>query len=181
MAKSADGQAIHCTKAGCGSAGWSKMIAAISYVQARGGIFAADPHTGGAQCVLDTIDGQPINGINEIAADGHGGLYFGTIDLDAVLAGRTPGAGQLFHFAADSAVSCVYPQVGFANGMALSADGSTLYLNESFDGTYAFDVAPGGGLSNRRRILVKPDCDGMALDCEGNACACDHANSVWRR
>ena len=134
----------------------------------QGGIFAADPDTGVVQCVLDTIDGQPINGINEMAADGRGGLYFGTIDLDAVLAAQTPGAGQLFHLSANGTVSCVYPHVGFANGMVLSADGSTLYLNESFDGTYAFNVAPEGGLSNRRRILVKPDCDGMALDCEGN-------------
>lgn len=134
----------------------------------QGGIFAADPNTGAVQCVLDTIDGQLINGINEMAADGHGGLYFGTIDLDAVLAGQTPGGGQLFHLAANGTVRCVYPQVGFANGMVLSADGSTLYLNESFDGTYAFDVGPDGDLSYRRRILVKPDCDGMALDCEGS-------------
>ena len=134
----------------------------------QGGIFAADPATGAVECVLDTIDGQPINGINEIAADGRGGLYFGTIDLDAVLAGQAPGPGQVYHLAPNQVVRCVYPQVGFANGMALSAVGSTLFLNESFDGTYAFDVAPDGDLSNRRRILEKPDCDGMALDCEGN-------------
>lgn len=134
----------------------------------QGGIFAADPETGAPHCVLDIIDGRPINGINEIAPDGRGGLYFGTIDLDAVLAGQAPGPGQVYHLAPNQAVRCVYPQVGFANGMALSADGSTLFLNESFDGTYAFDVAPDGDLSNRRRILEKPDCDGMALDCEGN-------------
>ena len=134
----------------------------------QGGIFAADPATGATHRVLDIIDGRPINGINEIAPDGRGGMYFGTIDLDAVLAGQTPGAGQVYHLAANGSVRCVFPQVGFANGMALSADGATLYLNESFDGTYAFDVAPDGGLSNRHRILDKPDCDGMALDCEGN-------------
>jgi sugar lactone lactonase YvrE len=50
----------------------------------------------------------------------------------------------------------------------MSPDGSQLYYNDTFDGTYAFDIRADGTLSERRKLLDKYDCDGMALDAEGN-------------
>lgn len=134
----------------------------------QGGILRTDPVSGQSDWLLDRIDGQPINGINEMAPDGAGGLYFGTVDLTAISKGEAPGPASIYRLAADGSLHLAHGPLGFANGMALSADGQTLFLNESFDGTYAFDVLPDLSLANRRKLLAKPDCDGMALDVEGN-------------
>lgn len=134
----------------------------------QGGILRTEPATSQSSWLIDAIDGQPINGINEMAPDGVGGLFFGTVDLDAIIKGEKPGPACIYRIAADGALHLAHGPLGFANGMALSADGRTLFLNESFDGTYAFDVQPDFSLANRRKLLSKEDCDGMALDVEGN-------------
>jgi sugar lactone lactonase YvrE len=133
----------------------------------QGGIMRTDPQSGTSTWLLKEIDGKPINGINEMAPDGAGGFYFGTVDLAAINAGEAPGPASIYRLAADGVVHLAHGPLGFANGMALSADGRTLFLNESFDGTYAFDVQPDLTLANRRKLLEKEDCDGMALDVEG--------------
>ena len=50
----------------------------------------------------------------------------------------------------------------------LSADRKRLYYNDTFDSTYVFDVLPDLSLANRKRLVEKQDCDGMALDADGN-------------
>ncbi|MEO7248211.1 MAG: SMP-30/gluconolactonase/LRE family protein, partial [Novosphingobium sp.] len=132
------------------------------------GIMRTDMSIGASTWLLNSIDGAPINGINEMAPDGAGGIYFGTVDLDAIIKGEAPAAASLYRLAADGVLHLAHGPLGFANGMALSADGQTLFLNESFDGTYAFDVQADRTLANRRKILPKEDCDGMALDVDGN-------------
>ncbi len=133
-----------------------------------GGIRRIDPQTGISTWFLSAIDGRPINGINELAVDSSGNVYFGTCDLDSIAIGAKPAASSLFRFSADGTLSQQYREIGFANGMVLSTDGKTLFCNASFDGTYAYDVGVDGSLSGRRKILEKPDCDGIALDSEGH-------------
>jgi sugar lactone lactonase YvrE len=50
----------------------------------------------------------------------------------------------------------------------VSQDNKHLYYNDTFDSTYVFDILPDLSLANRTRLLHKQDCDGMALDVEGN-------------
>ncbi len=133
----------------------------------QGGIMRTDPASGKSGWLLDAIDGQRINGVNEMAPDGKGGLYFGTVDLDSIIAGKRPAPVALYRLAPDGSVHCQCDGLGFTNGLALSSDGRRLYCNESFDGTYVHDVAGDGRLSNRRLLLKKPDCDGMVLDADG--------------
>ena len=42
------------------------------------------------------------------------------------------------------------------------------YCNDTFKGTWAFDVTPELTFENKRLFLEKEDADGMALDSEGN-------------
>ena len=56
----------------------------------------------------------------------------------------------------------------FCNGVSVSLDGQSLYHNESFVGTFVYDIAPDGGLGQRRMLIEKQDCDGVALDVRGN-------------
>jgi sugar lactone lactonase YvrE len=132
-----------------------------------GGIMWSNAETGRSGWLLERIDGQPINGINEMATDGSGGIYFGTVDIERIEKGETPRPGSIYRLAATGELTLAADSLGFVNGMALSADGRQLFYCQTFDGVYAFDVAPDRSLSGWRRILEKEDCDGLALDASG--------------
>jgi sugar lactone lactonase YvrE len=87
--------------------------------------------------------------LNEIVVDGRGNVYVnGGTDFRPA-EGATPGFVALV--TPDGAVRRVAEGLAFPNGMAITADDSTLIVAESFAGTLtAFDIGPEGGLSNRR-------------------------------
>jgi sugar lactone lactonase YvrE len=132
-----------------------------------GGISWLDPVSGACGTLIETIDGRPIGGVNEFAADSSGAMYFGTIDLPAIERGDTPGPSALYRMTMDRRCVKVADGMTFSNAFALSPDGRRLYHNETFVGTFAFDVAADGNLGAPTMLLEKPDCDGMALDGEG--------------
>lgn len=134
----------------------------------QGGIMWNDPRTGASGWLIREIEGQPINGINEMVSDGHGGIFCGTVDLEMVIAGGTPRPASIYHIASDGTARVAATGLTFANGLMLSQDGKQLFCNATFDGTYVFDVSPDLTLSNQRLLLKKENCDGMALDAEGN-------------
>lgn len=135
---------------------------------AAGGIRWHQPDTGQSGWLVREVAGVPVGGINEMVADGHGGIFCGSVDLERIVAGQRTRPASLYHVAADGTARVAAEGLGFANGIMLSPDGKQLYCNETFDGTYVFDVSPDLILSNRRLLLKKPDCDGLALDAEGN-------------
>lgn len=132
------------------------------------GIMWNDPATGASGWLIDRIDGQPINGINEMVADGHGGMFCGSVDIDQIIKGEPTRPATIWHVATDGTVRVAADGLGFANGIMLSPDGKRLYYNDTFRGVYALDVGPDLTLSNRRELIRKEDADGMALDAEGN-------------
>ncbi|MBC2650468.1 SMP-30/gluconolactonase/LRE family protein [Novosphingobium aerophilum] len=133
----------------------------------QGGIAWTNPETGAAGWLIDRIDGAPINGINEMVPDGQGGLYFGTVDLDSVIAGRAPGPTCLYRLDRDRTLTRIADGVGFSNGLMLDAQARRLYCNDTFRGTWAFDLGADGVPADRRLILAKEDADGLALDALG--------------
>ena len=137
-------------------------------VSGPGGIVWFNPATSATGVLLDAIDGQPIPGVNEMRPDGNGGVYFGTLDLPAILRGQTPGPVGLYRLDVERKVTSLCDGLVFTNGLSPNADGSRLYHNESFVGTFAYDVLRDGSLANRIKLLKKPDCDGLALDIDGN-------------
>jgi sugar lactone lactonase YvrE len=133
-----------------------------------GGIMWNNPDSGKSGWLLSQIDGKPINGINEMAPDGMGGIYFGTVDIERIRRGEPTRQAALYRLGVDGQVSLVADNLGFTNGIMLSPDRKQLYYNDTFDSTYVFDVLPSLCLANRRRLVEKTDCDGLALDSEGN-------------
>jgi sugar lactone lactonase YvrE len=133
-----------------------------------GGIMWNDPESGASGWLIDSLGGEPINGINEMISDGAGGLYFGTVDIENVAIGKTPRPSSIWRLTSRGEAIQMAEGPGFVNGMMLSNDSAQLYYNDTFDGTYAFDVRGDGSLTDRRKLLDKEDCDGMALDAEGN-------------
>jgi sugar lactone lactonase YvrE len=62
-------------------------------------------------------------------------------------------------------------KMGTTNGIEVSPDGKTLYVNESVQrNVWAFDIAADGGLTNKRLLKKFPDhgFDGMRCDVDGN-------------
>lgn len=81
------------------------------------------------------------------------------------------GTGQLWRIDAGGKAVLLSSEMGTTNGIALSPDERTLYVNESVQRKiWAFDVDDAGEISNKRLFAEFPDFgfDGMACDSKGN-------------
>ena len=81
------------------------------------------------------------------------------------------GTGQVWKIARDGTVELVAPGMGTSNGIEVSPDGQTLYVNESVQRhIWAFTIAAGGALKDKRLVKTFPDAgfDGMRVDLDGN-------------
>jgi len=137
-------------------------------VSGSSGIAWVNPATNACGMLIDTVAGRPLLGVNEMRPDGKGGCYFGSIDMPAIERGKTPGPVGLYRLDANGAATKLWDGLVFTNGLTPNVDGTRLYHNESFVGTFAYDIAADGSLKNRTMLLEKNDCDGIALDVDGN-------------
>ena len=133
-----------------------------------GGIVWNHPESGKSGWLIHEIEGREINGINEMAPDGEGGLLFGTIDIDSVVAGGTPSPGAIYRLTPDRELVKLADDIGFSNGLMYDKERKQLYCNDTFSCCRVFDVSDEFTLTNRRVLLHKEDADGMALDAEGS-------------
>ena len=79
--------------------------------------------------------------------------------------------GQLWHISTSGKVTQVASDMGTTNGIDVSPDGKTLYVNESVQrNVWAFDIQADGQLSNKRLLKKFEDhgFDGMRCDVDGN-------------
>lgn len=81
------------------------------------------------------------------------------------------GTGRLWRIDSDGKVTLLMDSLGTTNGICLSPDEKTLYVNESKQrNVWAFDVDDAGDISNKRLFAQFPDFgfDGMKCDRDGN-------------
>jgi sugar lactone lactonase YvrE len=120
---------------------------------------------------------------NEIAVDGRGNAYVNNIGFD--MAGGDFAPGIVAVAATDGSARQVADGVAFPNGMAITADCSTLIVAESYAARLtAFDIEPDGGLSNRSSWAELGEGaapDGICLDAEGACWYGDVPNRHCRR
>jgi sugar lactone lactonase YvrE len=108
-------------------------------------------------------------GCNEIVVDGRGNAYVNGGGFD-LMAGEKFGPGVVALVTPDGAVRRVADGLAFPNGMAVTADNSTLIVAESYGKKLtAFNIAADGRLSNRRAWaeLGEGTPDGICVDAEG--------------
>jgi sugar lactone lactonase YvrE len=107
-------------------------------------------------------------GWNEIVVDGRGSAYVNCAGFD-LMAGEEPAPGMIALITPDREGRQVADGVMFPNGMAVTPDGSTLIVAESYASRLsAFDIATDGSLSNRRVWAdVAGPPDGICIDAEG--------------
>lgn len=145
--------------------------------------------------LADSFDGTSIDGPNDLVMDTKGGIYFTdpqfTPDAQKHQPGRT-----VYYRNPEGEVIRLLPYDDFAmpNGVILSPDGSTLYINNTYDReewwnvtsdkenfVWAYDVAEDGTISNGRKFAElkltgdvldregrTSGADGMAIDTDGN-------------
>lgn len=132
-----------------------------------GGIMWNRPEDGTRGWLIDEADGKPLVGVNEMVSDGHGGIYFGTCDIEQIEKGEPTRPAVLYHLPVSRELRQVSGPMGFANGIMRSPDGSQLFYNDTFNASYVFDIRADGSLGEPRKLLVKDDCDGMAMFDDG--------------
>jgi sugar lactone lactonase YvrE len=110
------------------------------------------------------------HGWNEIVVDPRGNAYANNVEFD-LMAGEEPKPGTIAVVAPDGGARQVADGLAFPNGMAITPDGSTLIVAESYAGRLtAFDITESGELSNRRIWADLPGDqggDGICIDADG--------------
>lgn len=163
---------------------WSEPGSGANAVQRFGDGFIVAAYDSGRIVLLDKdgktekaidkdADGQPLQGPNDIVLDGKGGAY-------VTLSGpweSAPIVGKVAHVSADGAVRIVADDLHYANGLALSAENSTLFVAESEAGRIIrFGVEGDGSLVERGLFVRLTDLDepvgaypdGIKLGPDGN-------------
>lgn len=145
--------------------------------------------------VVDKYEGKPIDGPNDIITDAKGGIYFTdpqfTMEAEKFQPGRA-----VYYVSPEGKVTRLTEPNEFAmpNGILLSPDGKTLYINNCYDDEswypvnsekdnyiWAYDVKEDGTISNGRQFAKlflisnvldrkgkSSSADGMAIDKMGN-------------
>ncbi|MAF12451.1 gluconolaconase [Candidatus Poribacteria bacterium] len=117
--------------------------------------------------VIEEIPEERESRFNDVIADPAGRVFCGTMPSPGRL-------GSLYRLDLDGSITPVAEGVRCSNGMAFTADHTTMYHTDSgVRRIYAYDYdAATGGLSGRRVIVETPDGDGvpdgMTLDAAGD-------------
>ena len=113
--------------------------------------------------------GDLNDGWNEIVVDGRGNTYVNGAGFD-LMGGGEFAPGLIAVLADDGSAREAANGIAFPNGMAITPDGSTLIVADSYGKELtAFNVAADGSLSGRRTWADLEDGvpDGICIDAEG--------------
>jgi len=123
--------------------------------------------------------GKPLRSPNDLILDKNGGIYF-TDPAPRPAPNVAPKeSGNVLYIRPNGEVLLLDPQIPRPNGITLSLDEKTLYVDDTEgEYVYAFDVQPDGRVKNKRPFvkLREPEqgslgprsrADGMALDSKG--------------
>jgi sugar lactone lactonase YvrE len=124
---------------------------------------------------LTTVFAPPWN---DIVVDARGNVFVNCAGFD--FPGGEFAPGRVAVVTPDGAVREVADGLAFPNGMAVTADDSTLIVAESYGARLtAFDIAPDGGLSGRRVWAELGDAapDGICVDADGAVWYADVPNT----
>jgi gluconolactonase len=154
-------------------------------------VVGVDPANGKVlRVLLDKINGKPIDGPNDLVMDSKGGIYITDPQFTPEAQKSQPGK-QVYYLAPDGTAKVVIGPGEYAmpNGVELSPDGKTLYVNNTWQKPgenyiWAYDVAADGSLSKKRQFAkldltpevlgaakiedrLESGADGSAVDTDG--------------
>jgi sugar lactone lactonase YvrE len=114
---------------------------------------------------------------NDIVVDAAGNAYVNTIGFE--FPGGEPAPGSVALVTPSGSVRLVAGDLAFPNGMAITPDGATLIVAESYGNRLtAYDIGPDGDLTGRRTWAVTGDDhpDGICVDADGAVWYADVGN-----
>jgi gluconolactonase len=136
----------------------------------------------GSEAVLiDKVEGKSFGRPNDLVVDKKGGVYFTDPGPNAqqIAAGYPSTTPAVYYLAPGGKLSKIAEGIERPNGIQLSPDEKTLYVNNT-QGEYllAFDVQPDGTVRNRRNFAkyegvtkteagLASGADGLAVDSDG--------------
>ena len=115
-----------------------------------------------------------MNQPNDLAIGPDGTLYASDPNWKA-------STGQLWRVDRSGKITLLAEGMGTTNGIEVSPDGKTLYVNESVQrNIWAFDLTPEHTLANKRLLIQFPDFgfDGMRADVDGNLYVTRHGKGT---
>lgn len=145
--------------------------------------------------LADKYDGKPIDGPNDVVTDAKGGFYFTDPQFTMEPEKFQPGRAVYYVSPAGKITRLTEPnEFAMPNGIVLSPDGKTLYINNCYDDEswfpvnsekdnfiWAYDVNDDGTITNGRKFAQlfltgnvldrkgkSSSADGMAIDKDGN-------------
>ncbi|WP_051947563.1 SMP-30/gluconolactonase/LRE family protein [Muricauda sp. MAR_2010_75] len=145
--------------------------------------------------IADSYNGKPIDGPNDIITDAKGGIYFTDPQFTMEAEKFQPGRAVYYITPKGEVKRLVEPnEFAMPNGILLSPDGKTLYINNCYDDEswypvnsekenfiWAYDVNEDGTIANGRKFAKlfltgqvldrkgkSSSADGMAIDTMGN-------------
>jgi len=131
------------------------------------GILRVSPD-GSVEPVVSHYQGQPLNGANDLVFDANGVLYFS----DPWRSSLENPVGTFYRLSLDGELEQVDRGLAFPNGVAINADGSAVFLAETYrQRILRFPIGTDGAVGEREvfATLEGPHGpDGMAFDVEGN-------------
>lgn len=107
---------------------------------------------------------------NDMVVDRDGNAFVGHMGFDLLAAKPTPQLAELLCVRANGEAHVAATELSFPNGPAITPDGRTLIIAETFASRLtAFSIGADGALSNRRLFAALPGRapDGICLDAEG--------------
>ncbi len=147
------------------------------------------------EMMADSYNGTSLDGPNDIVMDAEGGIYFTDPQFTPDEEKNQPGR-SVYYLSPEGEVARLLPHDDFAmpNGIILSPDGQTLYINNTYDNeswwdvdsdkdhfVWSYDVNDDGTISNGQKFAQlrltgdvldrkgrSSGADGMAVDEQGN-------------
>ena len=115
-----------------------------------------------------------MNQPNDVAIDSKDRLYASDPNWKS-------STGRIWRINTDGKMSILEDNMGTTNGIEVSPDEKTLYVNESVQRkVWAYDLSDSGTVSNKRLLIEFPDfgMDGMRCDVDGNLYIARHGKGT---
>ena len=147
---------------------------------AEGRLYTCESHTrrvtrtdkkGKVEVLADRWEGKRLNAPNDIAIRKDGEVYFTDPAFGDQQDGRELDFFGVYHITRKGKLELVAKPKGRPNGIALSPDGRTLYVDNSDEkNVRAYDLDKAGNASNERVLIsgIEGVPDGMCVDEKGN-------------
>ncbi|MFJ7724764.1 SMP-30/gluconolactonase/LRE family protein [Neobacillus sp. NPDC097160] len=135
-----------------------------------GELYAYNTTTGERTLIVNSYNGKPLNGLNDLVFDESGGLYF----TEPMGSSATKPIGRVFYLPPGSSEPQLFQEnIAYPNGIAISGDGQRVYISDF--ATNRIISVPSKNAKDSREVAfvfgqfeggIGPD--GLAVDSEGN-------------